>query len=457
MKFSKYNLLIPGEEAGRYYLFNTFNGSCIEVEESIANAVKNSYIDELDKETKDLFKHTGVLLPLHIDETKVFSYMRDVEKHNPYTLSSTVLLTWACNLRCTYCFQGHENRSVSMSFEQADRYIEFLTKGAKYKGSKHIFIMLFGGEPLINIKIGYYILNKIKLFCDENKLTFSSAIITNGTLLNEATLEKLKEYNCRMIQITLDGVKEIHDRRRIYSSGQGSFDETMKALQLIDKSSDIHTVIRINIDRDNIGSTYKLLNQIGKDGLNLTKFTVDFGIVRGETGSCPGYSGKCFSESEIGDVLYDLWSASEAEGFKYDLRPMRKHLYCGLYSDNQYTIAPNGDVYKCWEHVGQKEHLMGRLADNGDLVDITYAFYDWMSVDPVKNAECRECIYLPVCGGGCGVVSYNETGTYHSTGCFKVQGTVEQLVLKFVEGVIKIKLEKEKCVTSCAINNGDNE
>lgn len=369
----------------------------------------------------------------------------------------TVLLTWACNLRCTYCFQGHDNRFVSMGFEEADRYVEFLTRSAKHKGSKHIFIMLFGGEPLINIKVGYYILEKIESFCGENEMTFSSAIITNGTLLTKEILTKLKDYNCRMIQITIDGVKEVHDERRIYASGKGSFDETINALQLINDKSDIHTVIRINIDKDNIGSTYELLEQLGKDGLNLTQFTVDFGVVRGETSSCPGYSSKCFSEGEIGDVLYDLWNMAEVRGFKYNLRPMKKYMYCGLYADNQYTIAPNGDVYKCWEHVGDEKHLMGRLGGNGDLVDITYAFYDWMSVDPLKNAECRECIYLPACGGGCGVISYNETGTYHSTGCFKVKGTVEKLVLKYIEGVVGAKQEGQSAALNPIDTNCYNE
>ncbi|WP_211333338.1 SPASM domain-containing protein [Keratinibaculum paraultunense] len=115
-------------------------------------------------------------------------------------------------------------------------------------------------------------------------------------------------------------------------------------------------------------------------------------------------------------------------------------MYCGLYSNNQFTVAPNCDVYKCWEHVGQEEHLMGKIDENGNL-RVTYAYYDWMSVDPLKNAECSECVYLPVCGGGCGVVSYNETGTYHAKGCFKVKGTIEKQVLKYVEEITKANID----------------
>lgn len=307
-------------------------------------------------------------------------------------------------------------------------------------GSKHVAVLLFGGEPLINIEIGFYILSKVKEFCQQNEMVFSSSIITNGTLLDEYIIKKLDEFNCKMIQITLDGIKKTHDTRRMYANGNGSFDDTIGALKLLKNYGKIHTVVRVNVDKTNLYETYQLLEYIGKNGLDLTKFTVDFGIVRGGTSACADYSPKCFSESEIGDVLYNLWNFAEKQGFKYKIRPMRKTMYCGLYSNNQFTVAPNCDVYKCWEHVGQEEHLMGKIDENGNL-RVTYAYYDWMSVDPLKNAECSECVYLPVCGGGCGVVSYNETGTYHAKGCFKVKGTIEKQVLKYVEEITKANID----------------
>ena len=106
MKFSKYNLLVPSDNAGHYYLFNTFNGCCLDVEDSIADAVRADKVDALDEETTDLFKRTGVLLPSHIDENKVFSYMYGVEKFNPQTLSSTVLLTGGVTLDALIVFKA---------------------------------------------------------------------------------------------------------------------------------------------------------------------------------------------------------------------------------------------------------------------------------------------------------------------------------------------------------------
>jgi len=450
MKYSKYNLLIPNsDDSDNYFLFNTFNGSCLNINADTARQIQNGSINGINEDVRNIFMNSGIIIPSKVYEEKIFSYMHGSEKYGSMHLAATVLLTWACNLQCIYCFQGHENRIGNMSIEEADRLIKFLTLSAKYRGSKSISIVLFGGEPLINIDVGFYILEKVKNYCNENDMLFFSSIITNGTLLNIGIVKKLQEYNCQMLQITLDGVKDVHNTRRVYANNKGSFDEIIDVLKLMNSYSEINTVIRINVDKINEKDTYKLLEYIGKNGINLTNCRVDFGIVRGETSACSGYSSNCFAENEIGDLLYDLWSFAEEQGFKFNIKPMRRAMHCGLYRDNQYTFTPNLDIYKCWEQVGEKEHLMGKLDDDGKFVNTTYAFYDWMSVDPLKNSECKECVYLPTCGGGCGVISYNQTGTYHSSGCFKVKGTVEKQVLKYVEGVMKAKEKAQNCEANC--------
>ncbi len=432
MKFSRYNLVVP--DKNRIVLFNTLQGHCIEIDKDTANKIKDNQIDKLEDDVKQIFIQYGIIINDNVDESRIFSYFHSHEKYSSNSINSTVLLTWACNLKCVYCFEGEKTDVQSMSKEQANRYIEFIIKLATIKKAENVMINLFGGEPLVNIEIGFYILEKIMTYCNENAICFSSSIITNGTLLNEAILDKLLSFNCKSIQITLDGIKEIHDSRRIDKQGKGSFDKIIDVLKMLNmKVGDLktfNTVIRINIDKINIGATYELLNYIGKNGLDLTNCTVDFGIVRGLTESCAAYSSNCFVEGEIGSVLYELWKVAENQGFYYNIRPMRRWMYCGLYSDNQYTVTPNCEVYKCWEHAGEKEHLIGRLNENGQLVDIQYAYYDWMTHNPVENEECKKCVYLPSCGGGCGMVSYAKTGTYHASGCFKIKGVIEKQLIK---------------------------
>ena len=435
MKFSKFNLITIDEDTGKIILFNTLQGNCVEIEDDLKDIIEAGEPAQLTAETLKMFEQLGIVVDDNVDENRIFSYFHDREKFSSDTLNSTVLLTWACNLKCVYCFEGEHNSIVTMNRESADVYIKFIKQYAIAKKVKNIVINLFGGEPMVNIEIGYYILDSIKRFCEDKQLNFVSTIITNGTLITEEKLNRLLTFNCRSIQVTLDGIREIHDARRMDKQGKGTFEKIIETLKLLNRkvaeTRSFGTVIRINIDKVNIDETYRLLEYIGKEGLNLTNCTVDFGIVRGLTESCSAYSSNCFVEEEIVSVLYDLWDAAEAQGFFYNIRPMRRWLYCGLYGDNQYTITPDCEVYKCWEQAGDKAHYIGRLDENGNIVDIRYAFYDWMSHNPINCEDCRNCTYLPSCGGGCGIVSYANSSTYHEAGCFKVKGVVEKQLIRY--------------------------
>ena len=50
------------------------------------------------------------------------------------------------------------------------------------------------------------------------------------------------------------------------------------------------------------------------------------------------------------------------------------------------------------------KHKMGYIKDDGTLTDVTFAYYDWLSIDPLKEPDCSDCKYLPICGGGCRMV-----------------------------------------------------
>ena len=442
MKFSKYNLIFPSKKKDYYYLFNTFNGSCFEVDNVIAKSVEKYSMDDLKEETKELFVLSGIIIPENKNEDNILAYNQGHCKYSKLAYVSTVLLTQDCNLRCAYCSQGLEKGERTMTMEQADMYIGFTLESAEKSGAKSITINLFGGEPLMNKEVGFYILEKIKFYCEENGVNFIASIVTNGTLLDMETIEKLHNLNCRLIQITLDGMKKVHDRRRMYVNGDGSFDEIINVLRLLNKKDDMFTAIRVNVDKTNIKETFDLLDYIGKNGEALTNCAVDFGIVRAEGVACSGYSNNCFVESEIGDLLYELWNYAEKQGFRCKVRLQRRYLFCGLYCENNYTVDPELDVYKCWHHVGVKKHLMGRIDEHHRFVDQTPAFFEWMTVDPFKNDDCKTCIYLPTCGGGCGAAAYEKAGSYHANGCVQVKGVVEKQVMKFVEDIMRDRSHK---------------
>ena len=65
--------------------------------------------------------------------------------------------------------------------------------------------------------------------------------------------------------------------RRKYKDGKGSFEQIISALELLNnKCADIHTVIRINVDKNNLDEVSTLLEYLGINGKGLTSLTILF-------------------------------------------------------------------------------------------------------------------------------------------------------------------------------------
>ncbi|MGV8147261.1 MAG: SPASM domain-containing protein [Alkaliphilus sp.] len=314
-----------------------------------------------------------------------------------------------------------------MTEDVRDNVYNFIVNQAEERGSKIISIVLFGGEPLLNFKRNMSWLDRIKEYCDSEGRVLVTTLVTNGVLITNETLDELKKYNCKQIQITLDGIREIHNKRRIMKNGRGSFEDVIRGIKTIYNRKDFaKPVIRVNIDKANIDKTCSLLEYLNTENLN--ECNIDFGIVRGGTEACSSYAGNCFIDEELAEVLEGLWDKLEAYNFRVNNRPNKKFMFCGLYGDASFTITPYGEIYKCWEHVGDKKHLMGKINEKGHMTEMSYAYYDWMSRNPLETEECNACVYLPACGGGCGSISYEQEGTYHGKGCFKTKGVLEKQV-----------------------------
>ena len=144
-----------------------------------------------------------------------------------------ISITENCNLRCTYCcYSGkYKNNRIhgtkSMSADDIDAIYEFIKRTVK---SKDLKIAFYGGEPLTNLPLLKYAIEKASAFFQGYKLSVS--ISTNGVLLTPCTIDWFIKRNVR-IDISIDGHKQIHDRQRINVTGNGSFDYVYKALSYI--------------------------------------------------------------------------------------------------------------------------------------------------------------------------------------------------------------------------------
>ena len=61
-------------------------------------------------------------------------------------------------------------------------------------------------------------------------------------------------------------------------------------------------------------------------------------------------------------------------------------------------MGARGELYKCWDSVGNQREVIGHLRSWRDPND---RVLKWLRYDPFTDEGCRSCIALPTCMGGC--------------------------------------------------------
>lgn len=305
MKFSNYNLIYPNSK--NYLLVNTLTGALFEIDSIYKQIIDNNQMFLLKKEDILLYKNTGIIIEDHVNECRVLEYLLNKEKYCSKILSLTILLTWACNFACPYCFEGDKTKGTSAISSYTKNVIkEFIRKMLETNGNISVVsITLFGGEPLLEFNKNITWLKEIKELCEDAGKHFCTSIVTNGSLINPQVMQWLNELNCEFLQITLDGTREIHNQRRVKKDGSGTFDEVITGIKIALSSKTIVPLIRINIDKSNLQYIDELLIYLKNHNINMCP--IDFGIIRTENTSISNYDVNCLQEDEIGEILITLW------------------------------------------------------------------------------------------------------------------------------------------------------
>ncbi|MFV0504888.1 MAG: radical SAM protein [Lachnospirales bacterium] len=426
MKFSNYNVIIELDTLEKL-LINTLSGEMFKIDADTENIIKSNNIWELDKRIKDEYVEKGIIIDDEVNELNYIGYMQNKEKYSSKVLSLTILLTSQCNCRCTYCFQGQKSeKELKLTDKSREKIFKFI-KNSLSPDIEIVSIVLFGGEPLLYFSENITWLDKIKELCTKENKKLITSMVTNGTKITDETLDKLYEYNCENIQITLDGDESMHNKRRKYTNENGSFKDVLEGIKKVYARKDFKKpTIRINIDKKNINNVYMLLKEL-RDA-DLIECFIDFGILKGDEETMKKNDMDYYKDGELGNVLYELWGQLKELGFKFDAKPKRRNMYCGLYGDKAFTITADAKVYKCWELLENDKYLVGRIDINGTIPKLEKGFYDWMSRDFLGTENCRVCSYLPICGGGCGSISEHKYGNVHMNGCFRTKSIYKEQV-----------------------------
>ncbi|MCP4163943.1 MAG: radical SAM protein [Deltaproteobacteria bacterium] len=397
-KASGYNTIVKNKD-NKYTYYNSISGSIISVdEESHLIASKTiedpNNIHEEDTNILDTLIENRFIIDKETNELNILKSRMNISRYNTDKLSMTITMTMMCNLRCEYCYEEHANKK--MNLDTINNVLNFIEKESEKKDA--VFITWFGGEPLLEIENIRYMSEKIIEICRRNKCYYEASIITNGYLLNKNIVENLYADNITSLQITLDGTKEYHDKRKYQVNGDGTFDRIVENLELI--PDDITITIRINVDKINSSNIAELFTQLqrfrNKENFRFITAPTE------DTSTDKSYrlQNNCFSTEE-----YAKWHSSlmNNKNIVQDLKSDKPNINsckgCSAIQYNNFVIGTEGEIYKCYIDIGKNS--IGVIEENGMMTLDFNLLSNWLAFNPFEIEECINCKTLPLCLGGC--------------------------------------------------------
>lgn len=428
------------KEEGKYMLIHGYTGAADIATDDLLKKINevSSGVDFPESLLQTLLKR-GYVTTKSLEEeyAHVARIARALHKESKILNTTfTWVVSYNCNFRCPYCFEDRKRKNgkerLSFTKEQVDIAYETQDRIQPHKELRRNTITLYGGEPLLaeNEEVVRYIV------AEGRKRGYTFEAITNGYEVDHF-LDLLAPDSIKKLQITIDGPREIHDRRRIHYKDHQTFDKIVENIKLaLDKG--IVVTVRMNTDAHNIEKFVELKEYFRSFRfLDYPNFNIYPSRLRDYTHLTPR------EHKDLGFISPQSFTEKQIE---LNAEPVRKEggMYKGLYtallnkrSIPFYSIAcaaqsgecvldPLGNIYPCWEVVGKKEFVKATYNKEG-LVWNQEVLDKWQNSNISQKEPCKHCQYALICGGGC---HYHNIINGIKAQCDTFKGTFNQIINK---------------------------
>jgi len=327
--------------------------------------------------------------------------------------------TWACDLRCAHCLvDGGPNELRELDTAEALDLVDQIADLGVHA------VTLSGGEPLLRRDWA-----EVAARITERGLVFR--LSTNGNLVDDAVVARLQEIGAQRVVMSLDGLRETHDRIRkpAHSKARSPFDRVMEALDRLRPgpvgASIITSVLRPNLPQ--LAAMHALLKQRGVE-----QWTIQLGHPTGRLGHRPDLDGEpllldpehleelfaflveAARDPDLPPIVFNsIGYLSEEEpvirpsgrGGSY---PFWRGCQCGITSVG---IEPDGGIKGCANQVGEPFVVGSVRQEPLQTIWDDLPRWHWLRPDPEQlTGTCEGCALGKVCGAGCTALAHASSG-----------------------------------------------
>lgn len=416
MKPSAYN--ISHRRDGATYLFNGVSGGLLKLspaQEQRLAAITAGDCSEADAPLLLQLLQGRMVLPDDADELALLRERYATSRRNHGRVAYTVVTSLGCNFGCPYCFEDKPPGRLEQSAADA---IWAHARGELAAGADRVHVTWFGGEPLMGLRELTSLSARLRDLCAGSGAAYSADVITNGYLLTRPVCEALHEERVETIQVGLDGPPRIHDRMRSLLSGRETWSTIVENLKTAVEYFDVS--VRVNVTTDTVAHAPELLQLLADEGL-AGRVRVYLGHLVADTTNPAAPSAtfdpaRCLSHERFSAESLAFARLARRLGFaEAPSLPTPCGAPCTAVRDHEWVVGPRGELWKCWDSVGDFSQVLGNIKD----VAAARVDNGWSRYDPFADPECTACIALPVCMGGCAHYGLDPAQRANRCGTFK--------------------------------------
>lgn len=318
--------------------------------------------------------------------------------------AARLVLTHGCNLACDYCFVPTK-AAEQMSLATALAACTMLVAAS---GGEIEHLQFFGGEPLLRLDLIRAVVARLEQERQQGRLRkVGYALTTNGTMVTAATADFLAQHGF-VVDVSLDGLPQVHDRHRRLPAGGGTYALAERGLRLLQEQN-VDVGVLITPTAANVAGLAEFVRYVHTE-LGVTSIAVNT--------PQPGPAGWPVDGRQLAAAVVAATHYAAAAGISFasaaarviaavDRR--RPYYFSCLRGSGALGVAisPQGWISPCdvaWDAelaVGAIDPAADPAADPAPAGVGGLALSRWKLTPHRIPAECLQCYALPTCGGPC--------------------------------------------------------